>query len=276
MGKAVFESANEMRRDIEIETGNFALSEWAEFAKSYGHMMMWSVAKVRRGTWAAVDSRIDYRNTRGETFLYALALYEHHEFPMLAERLNEFEHFTPVQGKRTKPAPSVSGTKALSWVWCPPQEQSGDKQSPIARLTLAPTQLFLETDSPNRLDTVKHQLASIFGFSLHFRGETTAPPHHTTPEVDLLADSYIASPTVISQEDEQQILASLMETVYLEWAETPSPARKEQSPRHYCAAQQDTKEVAAIIDQMEQHDLGRRRTGQPAYDYNILRAHIGL
>ena len=80
----------------------------------------------------------------------------------------------------------------------------------------------------------------------------------------------------LSQEEEQQILASLLGTVYLEWAEKPSPLLKGQSPRQYCAAQQDTKDVAAIIDHMEQHDLGRRRTGQPAYDYNILRAHIGL
>ncbi len=276
MGRAVFECANEMRRDIEIETGNFALSEWAEFAKNYGHMMMWSVAKVRRGTWVVVDSHIDYRNTRGETFLYALALYEHYEFLMLAERLNELKQFTPVKGKRTKPAPSISESETLSWVWLPPQKHMDAKASPVASLTLTPTQLHVETDSADRLDTIKHQLAATFGFSLHFKGETTAPPQHITPEVDLLSESYTAPPTVVSQKEEQQILAFLLETVYLEWAENPSPLLKGQSPRHYCAAQKDTKEVAAIIDQMEQHDLGRRRTGQPAYDYNILRGHIGL
>jgi hypothetical protein len=276
MGKGVFELTNEMRRDIEMRTGNFALADWAEFAKFYGYMMMWSVAKVRRGTWAVVDSHIDYRNFRGETFLYAIALYEHHDFRLLADRLNGFEQFTFVEGKGAKPAPTVSGTETISWVWLPSQELSGDTNSPIARLTLTPTQLSLETDSPDRLDTIKHQLAAIFGFSLHFKGETTVPPHHRTPEVDLLSDSYIAPPTVVSQEEEHQILATFQERVYLDWAETSSPALKGQSPRHYCASQQDTKDVAAIIDQMEQHDLGRRRTGQPAYDYNILRAHIGL
>ena len=276
MGKAVCELTNEMRREIEIGTGNFALSEWAEFAKSYGYMMIWSVAKVRRGAWAVVDAHIDYRNTQGETFLYAIALYEHHEVRVLATGLNEFEPFTSVQEKGAKPAPSLSGTETLSWVWLPPQEQAGAQASPVARLTLTPTQLFVETDSADRLDTVKHQLAATFGFSLHFKGETTAPPQHTTPEVDLLSDSYLAPPTVVSKKEEQQILASLLEKAYLEWAETPSPLLKGQSPRHYCAAQHDTKDVAAIIDQMEDHDLGRRRTGQPAYDYQILRGHIGL
>lgn len=276
MGKAVFELTNEMRREIEIGTGNFALSEWAEFAKSFGHMMIWSVAKVRRGAWTVVDSQIDYQNTQGETFLYAIALYEHHDFRALVDGLRGLDEFTPVQENAGKPASAVPQTDFLTWVWLPPHDPSGAKECPIARLTLTPTQLFVETDSSDRLDTVKHQLAATFGFALHFQGETTAPPQHRTPEVDLLSDSYIAPPTIVPKKEEQQILASLLETVYLEWAETPSPLLKGQSPRHFCSARQDTKDVAAIIDQMEQHDLGRRRTGQSAYDYNILRGHIGL
>ncbi|GJL69946.1 MAG: hypothetical protein NPIRA06_25810 [Nitrospirales bacterium] len=276
MGKAVFELTNERRQEIEIGTGNFALSEWAEFAKSYGYEMMWSVAKVRRGAWRVVDSQMDYRNTQVETFLYAIALYEHQDFRALADGLRGFDQFTPVQENASNPMSSASGSDTLTWVWLPPQDPSGDPGYPVARLTLTPTQLCVETDAPDRLNIVKHQLAAIFGFSLHFLGETIASPQHRTPEVDLLSDNYIAPPNIVSQEEEQQILGSFLETVYLDWAETPSPILKGQSPRHYCAAQHNTKDVAAIIDQMEQHDLGRRRTGQPAYDYNILRGHIGL
>ena len=276
MAKAVFELTNETRRELEFGTGNFALSEWAEFAKSYGYLMIWSVAKVRRGAWSVVEAQTDYVNTQGELFLYAIAVYEHQGFRMLADGLKEFEQFTPVQRKPLKPNPSVSGNQTGSWVWLPPQEGGDTTASPLARLTLTPTQLFIEADSPERLDIIKHQLAAIFGFSLHFLGETTNPPQHTTPEVDLLSESYTTPSTVVSQEEEQQILASFLESVYLEWAEKSSPLLNGQSPRHYCAAQQDTKEVAVIIDHMEHHDLGRRRTGNPAYDYNILRAHIGL
>jgi hypothetical protein len=276
MGKAVFELTNEMRREIEFGTGNFALSEWAEFAKSYGYMMIWGVARVRRGALTIVDSQLEFLNARGEIFLYALALYEHNAFRLLADGLNGFEQLTPMQDQSVQPAPSVSKIESRAWVWLPPQDPGGATRSPVARLTLTPTQLFVETDSPARLDIIKHQLAAIFGFSLHFRGEISVPPPHSIPEVDLLSDSYFASPTVVSQEEEQRILVSFLETVYLEWAETPSPFLKGQSPRHYCAAQQDTKEVAAIIDHMEQHDLGRRRTGKSAYNYNILRGHIGL
>jgi hypothetical protein len=276
MGKAVFELTNEMRREIEIGTGNFALAEWAEFAKNFGYMIMWSVAKVRRGAWTVVDSQINYQNTQGETFLYAIALYEHHDFRSMADRLRELDQFTPPKKKAGKPSSTASQSDTLTWVWLPPQDPSDARTCPVARLTLTPTQLFVETDSADRLDTVKHQLAAAFGFLLHYQGETTAAPQLRTPEVDLLSDSYIAPPTIVPKEEEQQILESLLETAYLEWAERPSPLLKGQSPRHFCSAQQDTKEVAAIIDQMEQHDLGLRRTGQSEYNYNVLRGHIGL
>jgi hypothetical protein len=276
MGTAVLELTNEMRRDLEMNTGNFGLSEWPEFAKSYGYMMIWSVANVRRGAWTVVDFHMDYLNTQGEPFLYALALYEHHAFGMLADGLYGYAQFTPVPKNGATQAPSETETDTVSWVWLSPQESSDGTRFPVARLTLTPTQLHVEADSPDRLDTIKRHLASTFGFSLHFKGESAVSPQHLTPEVDLLSDSALAPPIVVSQEEEQQILATFLETAYLDWAETPSPALKGQSPRHYCAAQQDTREVATLIDHMELHDPGRRRTGKPAYDYNILRAHIGL
>lgn len=74
-----------------------------------------------------------------------------------------------------KLASSVSGTDTISWIWFSPKGQTGVESSLVARLTLTPTQLYVETDSAERLDTVKHQLAATFGFSLHFKGETTPP-----------------------------------------------------------------------------------------------------
>jgi hypothetical protein len=34
--------------------------------------------------------------------------------------------------------------------------------------------------------------------------------------------------------------------------------------------------VGALIDEMAQYDPGRRRCGRSAFDYNRLRAHVGL
>ena len=35
-------------------------------------------------------------------------------------------------------------------------------------------------------------------------------------------------------------------------------------------------QVAALIDEMERNDFGRLRSGVTAFDYNKLRAHVGL
>jgi hypothetical protein len=34
--------------------------------------------------------------------------------------------------------------------------------------------------------------------------------------------------------------------------------------------------VAQLLDEMERDDLGWLRTGTHGYDYNILRAHVGV
>ena len=94
--------------------------------------------------------------------------------------------------------------------------------------------------------------------------------------MDLLADQYVAPPVTVSADEEAKMLSSFLAKVYLEWAEQPCPALHNETPRHFARDPQQQSQVAALIDQMEQHDLGFRRTGQRAYDYGILRSHIGL
>jgi hypothetical protein len=276
IGKAVTACTESLRRELEIETGNFGLSEWPEFAKSYGYLMMWSLAKVRRGIWAEADSHIPYLNPKGEPFLYAIALYEHHDFHLLKEGLDGLKDFTPVAVSAAQPSTSIPTQDSPLRIWVQRQENTDSMALTVSRLTLTPTQLSVETDSPVRLDAIKHQVAALFGFSLHFQGETTTPPQHTMPEVDILSDTYTPSPTIVPQEEEQQILSSFLESVYLEWAERPSAVLHGQTPRHVCAKSQDNIQVAELIDCMEHHDLAYRRTGKVGYDYNILRGHVGL
>ena len=95
-----------------------------------------------------------------------------------------------------------------------------------ARFVLTPTQLTLETDTANRLDSLKHQLASTFGFSLHFKGETLTAPPHMLPNVDLLAATYVAPPVTVSAKEEHKLISMFLEKIYLDWAEQPSPTLK--------------------------------------------------
>jgi hypothetical protein len=47
-------------------------------------------------------------------------------------------------------------------------------------------------------------------------------------------------------------------------------------PRHVATSATGREQVAALIADMERHDPGVRRVGIPAFDYNKLRAHVGL
>ena len=262
-GRALFDGVNEWRRSMEAETGSFELGEWEEFAKRYGHVLLWRFAQVRLEALVRAEMRIRYRTPAGTPFLYALALYEHHEQAMLSKGLSQLE------GWRKEPRDSIR-TSAESWV-------QADAAAPVAaRLTLSPTQLFVECESGARLDRVKHQLASAFGFSLHFCGEGTKVPPHELPDVNLEEEEPAPGTVVVTREAEQEILKSFLETVYLEWADRPSPSLNGQTPRHAVSDAEGRAKVASLIMALEREDPAARRTGTPGYAYGLLRAHVGL
>jgi hypothetical protein len=144
----------------------------------------------------------------------------------------------------------------------------------VARLILTTTQLWVECDSRERLDAVKHKLAATFGFSLHFRGETCTPPPRQIKESDLA----VAEPLIltITAEEDRALVNGFLETLYLEWAERACPALGNHMPRHVAASAAGREQVTALIADMERHDPGIRRVGRAAFDYNRLRAHVGL
>ena len=269
LGRALLALTHDLRQNIEFGTGNFALAEWPEFASTYGYLLIWGLAQLRGGTIANAEDQVTYWKESGERFLYAVTLYEHHEFATLASELDQWEH---LDGQAL--AQDFEANKKRVWL------HYGEKEHILSdiktRLILTPTQITVETNSANQLDKIKHELASRFGFRLHFRGETLTTPLHSPPHIDLLSDQYVPPPVTVSPEEEHKLLSTFLETAYLEWAEQPSPALNGKTPRQYCRESQSTTDVAELINQMERNDLGLQRTGQQAYDYSILRAHIGL
>jgi len=152
---------------------------------------------------------------------------------------------------------------------------SGALESPVvARLILTATQLWVECDSRERLDAVKHKLAATFGFSLHFRGETSTPPPRQLKESELAVEEPLT--LIMSAEEDRVLLSRFLETLFLEWAEQACPSLGDQMPRHVAASAAGREQVAVLIGDMERHDPGVRRTGLAAFDYNKLRAHVGL
>jgi hypothetical protein len=81
---------------------------------------------------------------------------------------------------------------------------------------------------------------------------------------------------VVTPEEDLTMLHQFLEKAYLEWADQPHPALSGHTPRHATATPTLRDKVGALIDHMERHDPGYQRFGKPAFDYNPLRAHVGL
>lgn len=270
-GRGLLNSTLDYRRQVEISAGSFELGDWQEFAKRYGYVLLGVFARMRLAALVDAVGSIHYAVEGGQPYLYALALYDHREYGYMSNTLAGLEGFE--QEAMVPPSGGSSASKeAQHFVQ---REVSGVRESGVTtRLVLTSTQLWVECDSRERLDAVKHTLAATFGFSLHFRGETYTPPPRQLKESELA----VAEPLtlVISAEEDRALLNGFLETLYLEWAERDCPCLGNQMPRHVATTATGRVQVAALIDGMERHDPGVRRVGIPAFDYNKLRAHVGL
>lgn len=81
---------------------------------------------------------------------------------------------------------------------------------------------------------------------------------------------------VVTEEEQLALLTRFLDTAYLEWADQPSAALDGQTPRHAAAQSASRAQVAALIDEIARYDPGILLLGKPAFDYNVLRAHVGL
>ena len=268
--KALYETTGEERREMEVVGGSFELGDWQEFAKRFGHLLLRNFARMRLAALVEAVSEIRYRTTAGTPYFYVMALYEHHEFTFIAGGMAELEGW-----KEEAPVRSAGATasgKLRRFVQGNNEAAAG--ASLTARGTVTATELFLECDSRERLDTVKHSLAAAFGFSLHFRGEAVQPPMRQVTQAELSAAEPLT--VVVTDEEDRTLMNAFLETVYLEWADRESPAVGGETPRHVMTTQSGRTQVAALIDEMERNDFGRLRSGVTAFDYNKLRAHVGL
>lgn len=264
--RAILEATHRWQREMEAESGSFVLGEWREFAKRFGYVLLWCFAEARLRAIMAADAAIQFRRPDGQAFLYALALYEHADYRRLADGMAALNNVRAAEDK------SVDDVRM--WVLDEPGDRGARRI--VARLTLTLTQLIVECDSADRLNTVKHQLAAEFGFALHFRGETASVPVHDIPAVNLDEDELPVITRTIAPDEEARLLRTFLEAMYLEWADRPSPSLDHLTPRHAATMPAYRHRVERLIDDMAREDFVCRRTGTRGYDYNTLRAHVGV
>ncbi|WHZ21888.1 MAG: hypothetical protein OJF47_001000 [Nitrospira sp.] len=268
--KALYETTAEERREMEVTGGSFELGEWPEFAKRFGHLLLRNFARMRLAALLAAVGEIRYRTAAETPCFYVLALYEHHEFSSLAAGMNALEGWE--EEVPVLPQGAVRPKKLRRWV---SRVTEGDSTRIIvARVTVTGTELFLECDKRERLDAVKHTLAAAFGFSLHFRGEATQPPSRRVTQEELATEQPLT--LMVTDEEDRVLVGTFLDTVYLEWADRESPALGGRTPRHTATTLEGKERVEALIKEMEQTNLGLLRTGITAFDYDKLRAHVGL
>jgi hypothetical protein len=263
----LYEAAREWERSMEMSSGSLVLGEWQEFAKRFGHILLWNFAEMRFAALLDAVVHIRYRNADGQPYLYAVALYDHHEYGFFAEglsRMSEFEEEKPIAAAGALPP-------ARTWIQ---REVSGNAATMVAKLTLTSAQLIVECDNPERLDALKHRLAASFGFSLHFRGETLTPPVRQLSVAELMSEEPLT--VIVTAQEDQALLNQFLEKAYLEWSDQAHHGLDGQTPRHAAASPALRGKVSALIDEMERHDPGLPRMGKTAFAYNKLRAHVGL
>jgi hypothetical protein len=271
--RTLYQTTREWERDMEMSSGSLVLGEWQEFAKRFGHILLWNFAEMRFAALVDAVVHIRYCNPDGQPYLYAVALYDHHEYRFFAEGLSEMREF-----EENKPLPSVEPQEAVgglppSRTWIQ-REVTGNAAAIVAKLTLTSAQLIVECDSPKRFDRIKHRLAASFGFSLHFRSETLTPPARKLSVAEVMRDEPLT--VIVTQPEDQALLNNFLEKAYLEWSDQAHHALGGQTPRHAATSSAVRDKVSALIDEMERHDPGRTRTGKTAFAYNKLRAHVGL
>ena len=270
-GKGLLNATLDYRRQVEISSGSFELGDWPEFAKRFGHVLLWTFARMRFAALVDAVVSIHYVVEGGQPYLYALALYDHCEYGYMADMLAGLEGF---ERETVVSPPSKASASKIAQHFV--QRAVGGTLVPavVARLTLTATQLWVECDSRERLDAIKHKLAATFGFSLHFRGETCTPPPRQLKESELAVEEPLT--VILSVEEDRTLLNGFLETLYLEWAERACPSLGNHMPRHVATSAAGREQVAVLIADMERHDPGVRRVGHASFDYNKLRAHVGL
>ncbi|HKY71325.1 MAG TPA: hypothetical protein VJL88_05350 [Nitrospira sp.] len=271
-GKALYEKTRDRERRMEMSSGELVLGEWQEFTKRFGHVLLWSYAEMRVDALIDAVAHIQYRTPNGGRYLYAIAMYDHHEYRFFADGLSGMEEWraeSPALQPESEPV--VAAAPPRRWIQ---RADSSHEMTIVARLTLTSSQLIVECDSRERLNDIKHRLAAAFGFALHFRGETLTPPYRGVTIQEL--ESHHPVTSVISHAQDRAMLQAFLEKAYLEWSDQPHHMLGGQTPRHAAARPATREAVARLILEMEATDLGLRRSGQRAYDYNILRGHVGL
>ena len=96
-GKSLYAKTREWERRMEMSSGELVLGEWQEFTKRFGHILLWNFADMRMAAVVDAVVHIRYSTSEGQPYLYAIALYDHHDHRLFAKGLSEMSELEEQQ-----------------------------------------------------------------------------------------------------------------------------------------------------------------------------------
>src|SRR5689334_16093223 len=146
-GRALYDKTRDWERHMEMSSGELVLGEWQEFTKRFGHILLWNFAEMRVAALADAVAHIRYHTPSGEPYLYAIALYDHHDYRLFNEGLSGLENWQPQPSTLSPAQRTIDRPAAGPRTWIQRAEPP-NQPAIVGRLTLTSSQLIIECDSP--------------------------------------------------------------------------------------------------------------------------------
>jgi hypothetical protein len=156
------------------------------------------------------------------------------------------------------------------FTWLP---EIGGERRPMGHLELEDGRLRLEGMSRTRLQTLRGMVEALAGDLLKHRGD-----HYTSME-EIKASALSRAPAAPGPpptEEMQKALALAISAHYATWPDDKLPALGGKSAREAVRTKAGRQSVIDLLRTMENAEERKRRLGEPAYDFNIIRRELGL
>jgi hypothetical protein len=243
-------------RMIDEEAGMAGQSR-AEFLRSNSHRM----ERMVQGLHQEFVAGIKVVNNENEDVEFGRSEYGVQDQPALLTLFRSIEEL------REDTADNAD-THGFSWL-----QPMGDILRPLGHVEIGGGRLILEAQSRTRLQTLRGLVESHAGRLLTHRGDTyesvgdilrNAPERSSRPE------------SAVPSEAEREALLGWKTAHYQKWPDDPLPALGGKTARQAVRNAGGRTAVRDLLRMMENGEEKERKSGRPAYDFNILRRQLGL
>ena len=245
-------------QEIVEREGSAAKQSPAEFVRANSH-------RLHRLVHELYDSHLDnirVVNNEGEEVSLGKAEYEIADESALLAKLRgveELEEFEP------------EGSAKPRFVWIQPM---GKDRRPLGDLEIADGRLVLEAMSRTRLETLRGLVEFHAGRLIRHQGD-----HYTSVDEikhRVRRGETAPEPPPIPSAATREAIERMLGEHYTRWLDESLPALGGKTPRRAIRTRAGRQAVIDLLRLMENGEQRGGDSGQPAYDFNIIRRELGI